>query len=91
MLRQHLTFNGAHIVGSLSDFCHPDIPKIGHGLYIVVSHKTPRSQVPSTDDMAFECEVVTDMWLERCLDAKAFVSPESHVANMPVPVFPVPG
>lgn len=91
MLRQHLTFNGAQIVGSLNDFSHPDIPKTGHGLYIVVSHRIPRSQIPSTDDMAFECEVVTDMWLERCLDAKAFVSPESHVANMPVPVFPVPG
>ncbi|BCR89974.1 BRCT domain protein [Aspergillus chevalieri] len=91
VLRQHLTFNGAQIVGSLSDFSHPDIPKTGHGLYIVVSHKTPRTQVPSTDDMAFECEVVTDMWLERCLDAKAFVSPESHVANTPVPGFPIPG
>lgn len=91
MLRQYLTFNGAQIVGSLGDFSHPNIPKTGHGLYLVVSHKTPRSQIPSTDDMAFECEVVTDMWLERCLDAKTFVSPESHVANTPIPVFPIPG
>lgn len=91
VLRQHLMFNGAQIMGSLSDFSHPDIPKTGHGLYIIVSHRTPRSEIPSTDDMAFECEIVTDMWLERCLDAKTLVSPESHVANTPVPTFPMPG
>ena len=91
VLRQHLTLNGAEVVSSLSDFSRPDIPKTGHGLYIIVSHRTPRSQIPSTDDMAFECDVVTDMWLERCLDAKSFVSPESHVANTPVPIFPISG
>jgi DNA replication regulator DPB11 len=51
----------------------------------------PQTGIPSTDDLAFECEVVTDMWLERCLAAKALVSPESHVANTPVPRFPIPG
>jgi DNA replication regulator DPB11 len=57
----------------------------------MVPYKTPRSDIPSTDDMAFECEVVTDMWLERCLDARALVPPESHVASTPFPKFPIPG
>lgn len=57
----------------------------------MVPYKTPRSEIPSTDDMAFECEVVTDMWLERCLDARALVPPESHVASTPFPKFPIPG
>ncbi|KAL4868075.1 hypothetical protein BDV12DRAFT_170310 [Aspergillus spectabilis] len=91
VLRNHLSYNGARLVDSMSEFSRPDIPKIGHGLYIIVPYKTPRSSVPSTDDLAFECEVVTDMWLERCLDAKTLVSPESHIANTPVSSFPVKG
>lgn len=76
---------------SLSEFSRPSIPKTGQGLYIIVPYKTPRSEIPSTDDVAFECEVVTDMWLERCLDARALVPPESHVASTPFPKFPLPG
>lgn len=91
LLRQHLMLNSAQVVDSLSDFSRPDIPKTGHGLYIIVSHRTPRSEIPCTEDMAFECEVVTDMWLERCLDSKSLVPPETHVANTPVPAFPIPG
>jgi DNA replication regulator DPB11 len=30
------------------------------------------------------------MWLERCLDAKAMVPPESHVTSTPFPQFPIP-
>ncbi|THC88890.1 hypothetical protein EYZ11_011659 [Aspergillus tanneri] len=91
VLRHHLSFNGAQLVGSLSEFSRPEIPKRGNGLYIIVPHKTSQDQIPSTDDLAFECEVVTDMWLERCLDAKALISPESHVANTPVRNFPIEG
>ncbi|GES63871.1 subunit of DNA polymerase II [Aspergillus terreus] len=54
-------------------------------------HGFSSKQIPSTDDLAFECEIVTDMWLERCLDAKTLVPPESHVANTPVPSFPIKG
>lgn len=57
----------------------------------MVPYKTPRSDIPSTDDLAFECEIVTDMWLERCLDARALVPPEIHVASTPFPKFPIPG
>ncbi|GLA94959.1 putative Hybrid PKS-NRPS biosynthetic cluster [Aspergillus tubingensis] len=91
VLRDHLSFNGAELVSSLSEFSRPDIPKRGHGLYTIVPYKMPRAQVPSTDDLAFECEVVTDMWLERCLDAKTLVPPESHTANTPIPSFPLKG
>ncbi|KJK68612.1 twin BRCT domain protein [Aspergillus parasiticus SU-1] len=91
VLRQHLSFNGAQLVSSLGEFSRPDIPKRGHGLYTIVPYKMPRAQVPSTDDLAFECEIVTDMWLERCLDAKALVPPESHIANTPIPRIPIPG
>ncbi|KAL4802147.1 BRCT domain-containing protein [Aspergillus unguis] len=91
VLRNHLLYNGAQLVDSLGDFSRPNIPKRGHGLYIIVPYKTPRAKVLSTDDLAFECEIVTDMWLERCLDTKTLVSPESHIANTPLPSFPIKG
>ncbi|KAJ5527425.1 hypothetical protein N7513_011584 [Penicillium frequentans] len=90
VLHRHLGFNGAHCVGSLSDFSRPSIPKTGQGLYIMVPYQTLKSAAPSTDNMAFECEVVTDMWLEKCLHARALVPPESHVASTPFPRFPIP-
>ena len=76
---------------SLSEFSRPSIPKTGQGIYMMVPYKTPSPEIPSTDDLAFECEIVTDMWLERCLDARALVPPESHVASTPFAKFPIPG
>ncbi|KAJ5635983.1 uncharacterized protein N7484_009296 [Penicillium longicatenatum] len=90
VLHRHLGFNGAQCVGSLSDFSRPSIPKTGQGLYIMVPYQTLKSAAPSTDNMAFECEVVTDMWLEKCLHARALIPPESHVASTPFPKFPIP-
>lgn len=91
ILHRHLEFNGARCVDSLSDFASPSIPKTGQELYIMVPYQTPRSQIPSTEEMAFECEVVTDMWLEKCLHARALVPPETHIASTPFPKFPIPG
>ncbi|KAJ5894267.1 hypothetical protein N7495_005958 [Penicillium taxi] len=91
ILRRHVESNGAQCVETMMEFSRPSIPKTGQGLYIMVPYQTPKSKVPSTEDMAFECEFVTDMWLERCLYARALVSPESHVASTPFPKFPIPG
>lgn len=91
VLRHHLQYNGAQCVDSLSEFSSPSIPKTGQGLYVMVPYKTPTSEVPSTDELAFECEVVTDMWLERCLDARTLVPPEAHVASTPFQKIPIPG
>lgn len=75
----------------LNDFSSHDIPKDGESLYIIASYKIPRSEVPCTDDKGFSCKVVTDMWLERCLDTKALVSPETHVTSTPFPRLPLNG
>ncbi|OKL58061.1 hypothetical protein UA08_06598 [Talaromyces atroroseus] len=55
------------------------------------SKQIPRHEVPSTEDKGFSCELVTDMWLERCLDAKTLVSPEAHVTSTPFPRLPLNG
>ncbi|QGA14226.1 hypothetical protein EYB26_001879 [Talaromyces marneffei] len=91
VLRHHLGVNGANVVQHLNDFSSSNIPKNGNSLYIISSYKTPRSDVPSTDDNGFSCELVTDMWLERCLDANTFVSPETHVTSTPFPHMPLKG
>ena len=78
-------------MNSLSEFSSPSIPKTGQGLYIMVPFQTPMSEVPSTDDMAFECEVVTNMWLEKCLHARSLVPPESYVPSIPFFRIPIPG
>lgn len=57
----------------------------------MVPFQTPRSEVPSTDDMAFECEIVTNMWLEKCLHAKALVPPDSYTPSIPFPKVPILG
>lgn len=91
ILQHHLTVNGASIVHHLNDFSNHNIPKNGNFLYIIASYKIPRPEVPSTEDKGFSCELVTDMWLERCLDAKTFISPEAHVTSTPFPRLPLNG
>ncbi|KAJ6144936.1 hypothetical protein N7470_008831 [Penicillium chermesinum] len=54
VLTRHLEFNGALCTDSLSEFASPTIPKTGQGLYIMVPYQTPRSKIPSTDELAFE-------------------------------------
>lgn len=75
----------------LNEFSSHSIPKDGNCLYIISSYKTPQSEVPSTEDKGFSCETVTDMWLERCLDANAFVEPETHVTSTPFSQVPMKG
>jgi hypothetical protein len=60
--------------------------------YILVPFNLPRTQIPSlNDDDDLEPEVVTDMWIEKCLHSKSFVPPEAHITSTPFPRFPIPG
>ena len=64
----------------------------GTGMYILVPYSLPRSEIPSIDDdIETEPEIVTDMWIEKCLHSNSFISPESHITSTPVPRFPIPG
>ncbi|KAJ5355385.1 uncharacterized protein N7496_012597 [Penicillium cataractarum] len=94
VLRHHLEYNGAQCVESLEDFSRPSTPKMGQGLYVMVPYKTPRSDIPSPDDMALEFDVVIDMSLGRFLGTKAtkaLVLPESYAASTPFLGFPLLG
>ena len=75
----------------LKEFSNPQTASAYDGVYIIVPHQLPRPQIPSTENLTLECKLVTEMWLERCLDAKSLVPPESHITNTPLPRFPIPG
>jgi hypothetical protein len=90
VLHHHLQFNGAHIIDSFGEKLNHYTPT-SQSFYAIVPYKMPRSEIPSAEDMVVEYKIVTDMWLERCLEAKAIVPPESHVTSTPFPQFPIPG
>ena len=58
---------------------------------MVVPYDLPRREIPRIDEDLEELEIVTDMWVERCLRRQAFVAPEAHITSTPFPRFPIPG
>lgn len=58
---------------------------------MVVPYNLPRRDIPEIDEDLDEVEIVTDMWVERCLRSQAFVAPEAHITSTPFPKFPIPG
>lgn len=64
----------------------------GISSYILVPYNLPRKEIPSLEDEAeSEPDVVTDMWIEKCLHSKSFVPPEADITSTPFPRFPIPG
>ncbi|EER38764.1 BRCT domain-containing protein [Histoplasma capsulatum H143] len=85
----HLLSRDAQIVSSLSALAS-EVPMNGHATYILVPHNLPRSEIPSIDDLVIEPEIVTDLWIEKCLHNNALVPPEAHITSTPFPKFPIP-
>ncbi|PGH30368.1 DNA replication regulator DPB11 [[Emmonsia] crescens] len=89
ILETHLLSRDAQIVSSLRALVG-DIPINGPATYILVPHSLPRSEIPSIDDFVVEPEIVTDLWIEKCLHNNALVPPEAHITSTPFPKFPIP-
>ncbi|OJD13454.1 hypothetical protein AJ78_06088 [Emergomyces pasteurianus Ep9510] len=89
ILETHLLSRGAQIVSTLRALVE-DIPITGPAIYILVPHNLPRSEIPSIDDFATEPEIVTDLWVEKCLHNNALIPPEAHITSTPFPKFPIP-
>lgn len=79
------------MVSSLTDLACHNANNEGGNVYILVPFNLDRSKIPSTDEIDFEPEIVTDMWIEKCLENKALVVPEAHITSTPFPIFPIPG
>ncbi|OAT13047.1 BRCT domain-containing protein [Blastomyces gilchristii SLH14081] len=89
ILETHLRSRDAQIVACLNELAG-DIPTSGPAMYILVPHNLPRSELPSIDDFVVEPEIVTDLWIEKCLHNNALVPPEAHITSTPFPKFPIP-
>ncbi|EGD97454.1 hypothetical protein TESG_04863 [Trichophyton tonsurans CBS 112818] len=85
ILEIHLIAQDARISPSLDDLL-----KHNDQLFMVVPYDLPRRDIPRIDEDLDELEVVTDMWVERCLRSQAFVAPEAHITSTPFPRFPIP-
>jgi hypothetical protein len=90
-LEDHLLSHDARVVSSVSDLASHNANNEGANVYILVPFNLARSKIPSTDALDFEPEIVTDMWIEKCLENKELVAPEAHITSTPFPKFPIPG
>ncbi|EEH15750.2 hypothetical protein PABG_05837 [Paracoccidioides brasiliensis Pb03] len=89
ILETHLLSRGAQLVTSLSRLAG-DTTTNGPGMYVLVPYNLPRSEIPSLDDFVIEPQVVTDLWVEKCLHNNSLIPPESHITSTPFPRFPIP-
>ncbi|KAK2857284.1 hypothetical protein FQN49_004856, partial [Arthroderma sp. PD_2] len=85
ILESHLLAQDALISPSLDDLLQHD-----NQLFMVVPFNMPRREIPGIDEDMDELEIVTDMWIERCLRSHAFIAPEAHITSTPFPKFPIP-
>ncbi|CAH0004086.1 unnamed protein product [Clonostachys byssicola] len=90
VLSQTITSGGGHLVNSLEEAA--DQSKYGspwHQFLIVPQDTQPETHPQAPHD---GLNVVTEFYIERCLQSRRFLPPDSHQAfGRPFPVFPIPG
>ncbi|KAL9026162.1 MAG: hypothetical protein Q9196_005129, partial [Gyalolechia fulgens] len=59
--------------------------------FLLVPHNISNERIPPTAASMHRPAVVTDMWIERNLHRKRYISPEANITNTPFPRFPIPG
>ena len=78
-------------MSDLSQLSQLPLSASNDGAYVVVPHTSSDHDIPSTPDPMPQPIAVTDMWVERCLHRKEFVSPQANVTSTPFRRFPIPG
>jgi DNA replication regulator DPB11 len=58
---------------------------------VIISHDHPRTEMPSINGIEPTPDVVTEMWVEKCISAGTRVSPDEYPFSRPVQQFPIPG
>ena len=88
ILRKCLVDNGAIVVDALMEKnAHLRIQN--QPSFMIVPYNRSRSDIPSNGALGLGQRVVTDMWLERCLDHKTFEKPDDCPTSTPAPSFPI--
>lgn len=76
-MRQHLVSHDAQVCATIDLL---EMPHSGRS-FIVVPHNIPKSRLPST--VPATVPVVTEWWVERCLEAKACLEPSTAKFDTP--------
>jgi DNA replication regulator DPB11 len=88
-LQHHILSNDGEITESLSESA--DTGNSTRRMFVIVPYSHPFSDIPSVEHFGFPPEIVTDMWVERCLQHKRFFEPAEHVLGRPIRRFPITG
>ncbi|KAI1958358.1 DNA helicase [Ophidiomyces ophidiicola] len=86
ILENHLISRDAVLVRSRNELSDKDEREYR---YILIPYNTPPSEIPSTTSSNDDVQIVTDMWVEKCLHSNAFLPPEAHTTSTPIPRFPI--
>ncbi|KAL9000777.1 MAG: hypothetical protein Q9188_005597, partial [Gyalolechia gomerana] len=90
ILHKHLLSHGAEILPDQLSFT-PVTASTPDNEFVLVPHNISNEQIPPIAESMHQPTVVTDMWVERNLHRKQYISPEANITNMPFRRFPVPG
>ncbi|CAD6443915.1 ef129d1f-124e-4c31-b5f6-0ba0fdc66998 [Sclerotinia trifoliorum] len=85
ILGNHLVAHDGKVLQNESDLSAPNARK---RTYVIVPFHLPTSKYPN---LSSEVEIITDWWVERCLQLKKYLEPEQHVLGRPFPKFPIEG
>lgn len=84
ILVRHLLSHGASLISSPSEFPQSNA-------YLLIPHTTHKVDTRSIFQNGHNPQVVTDLWIERCLHRKRVVEPSENVMNTPLEHFPIAG
>jgi DNA replication regulator DPB11 len=88
ILRDHILSNAGHLLDAVAD---PPTAFDGKRLFLVVPYSLPSSKFPSIQHLDPLPDIVTDLWVERCLHSKQYHKPDEHALSQPLPRFPISG
>jgi len=86
ILESHLRSHGAHFVEKLDQLLSLDGTS-----FLLIPHTTIKSDALTMLEGRQEPELVTDLWIERCLYQKRFEPPSLNVTSTPFCRFPITG
>jgi hypothetical protein len=81
ILKRHLQSHEADVLAGLDDLSRGPSSAGANADFLVVPHTFSESDIPSTPGGDRRPRVVTEMWIERCLYQKAYLSPRSRVTH----------
>ncbi|KAL8944688.1 MAG: hypothetical protein Q9216_000256 [Gyalolechia sp. 2 TL-2023] len=90
ILHKHLLSHGAEILPDQLSFT-PATMSIAGNEFLLVPHTISKEHIPPTVESMHQPTVVTDMWVERNLHRKQYISPEANITNTPFQRFPIVG